>query len=138
VSADGAAAAVWSIVNASMAQAIREITVRQGIDPRSCLLVAFGGAGPQHAAGVATELGIREFAVPANAGILSALGLLAAEIETSSARTVLTPLDSLPALGPVFDALAADAVERLGAGPQDELVAQRFGGLRYVGQSHEV
>ena len=53
------AGAIHRRVNATMAQAVREITVRHGIDPRACALIAFGGAGPQHGAGVARELADR-------------------------------------------------------------------------------
>src|SRR6185503_6871339 len=67
---------IHAIVNANMAQTIREITVRQGVDPRDCALVAFGGAAPQHATGVAGELGIGEVIVPAHGSVLSAVGLL--------------------------------------------------------------
>jgi N-methylhydantoinase A len=134
------ARAIWAMSNANMTQAIREITVRRGIDPRSCVLIAFGGAGPQHAAGVAAELGIRHFAVPSQASVLSTLGLLGASLETSSARTVLADLGAFDAgqLEATFEVLARDAVTRLGLATDGELVTRRFGGMRYVGQSHEV
>jgi N-methylhydantoinase A len=140
VSTEEMARAIWSMANANMAQAIREITVRQGIDPRSCVLVAFGGAGPQHAAGVAAELGIHQIAIPWNASVLSALGLLTADIETSSTRTVLVPLERLESdeMRTTLSVLVDDAMARLDLTSADELIVRRFGGLRYVGQSHEV
>jgi N-methylhydantoinase A len=140
VSAGEVAGAIHSIVNANMAQAIREITVRQGIDPRACSLVAFGGAGPQHASGVAEELEINEVLIPVNGSVLSAMGLLVADLQVSSQESVLLPLERLDSeeLEAALNSLADDAVARIEVEAHDDLVLQRFGGLRYVGQSHEV
>jgi N-methylhydantoinase A len=140
VSADEVAGAIHSIVNANMAQAIREITVRQGIDPRACSLVAFGGAGPQHASGVAEELEINEVLIPVNGSVLSALGLLVADLQVSSQESVLLPLECLDSeeMEAALNSLADDALARIEVEAHDDLILQRFGGLRYVGQSHEV
>jgi N-methylhydantoinase A len=71
---------VCDVANAKMAQAIRTITVSRGIEPRDFALVAFGGAGPMHAAFVARELGIGEVVVPRFPGAFSAWGMLQADI----------------------------------------------------------
>jgi N-methylhydantoinase A len=141
VPAQEAARGVYSIVSANMAQAIREITVRKGIDPRECMLIAFGGAGPQHAAEVAAALDIREVAVPAHASVLSAVGLMTAPLRVMSARTELVPIAALEAgrLDAVFDELHDDARARLGSvDSANEVVVERLVAVRYVGQWHEL
>ena len=65
---------VCTIANHKMADAIRELTVRRGIDPRNFSILAFGGAGPMHAALIAKELDIKEVIVPANPGVFSVVG----------------------------------------------------------------
>ena len=71
---------VVDIVNAKMADAIRTITIRRGIDPRDFALVAFGGAGPAQAVALAEELGIREVIVPVHPGAFSAWGMLQTDV----------------------------------------------------------
>jgi N-methylhydantoinase A len=68
-----------SIANLEMARAIRLVTVERGLDPADFTLVAFGGAGPQHAVEIAEELGVRSVVVPPHPGLFSALGLLLAD-----------------------------------------------------------
>ena len=85
------------IADERMADAIREISVRQGYDPADHSLLAFGGAGPQHACAVAALLGIGRVIVPADAGLLSAVGLGAATIERFAVRQVLLPLTAVAA-----------------------------------------
>jgi N-methylhydantoinase A len=131
---------VHAVANANMAQAIREITVRLGIDPRECALIAFGGAGPQHVAGVAEHLGIRDVVIPAHGGVLSAVGLLTADLSVTSTQTLLVPLDLLDEddLERAFVRLELDAASRLGVASDDSFSTRRFAGVRYIGQSHEV
>ncbi|UGS34526.1 hydantoinase/oxoprolinase family protein [Capillimicrobium parvum] len=86
--ADAAAEGVLALVNATMAQAIRSRTVQKGHDPREFALVAFGGAGPLHAAEVAAELEIPEVIVPPHPGITSATGLLTSDLRYDGMRTV--------------------------------------------------
>ena len=74
------------MINAKMAQAIRTLTVEQGIEPRDFALVAFGGAGPMHAAFLARELGIGEVIVPRLAGAFSAWGMLETELRRDFTR----------------------------------------------------
>jgi N-methylhydantoinase A len=140
VDAVSAAKGIHSIVSANMAQAIRQITVHRGIDPRDCALVAFGGAGPQHAASVAAELGIKHVVVPTNCSVLSAVGLLTADPRITASRTLLTPLDNAAEedVEQVFKELTAEASSRIGQAADGDLVTERWFGLRYVGQSHDV
>jgi N-methylhydantoinase A len=90
------------VVNAEMLRALRVVSVERGYDPRDFALVAFGGAGPLHACELADELGVRTVLVPAAAGVLSALGLVATEERRDRVRTYLMPLaeaGKLPAEG---------------------------------------
>jgi N-methylhydantoinase A len=90
------AAAAWGIheaVTSNMEHAIRSVSIERGRDPRELTLVAFGGAGPSHAARLARNLGIREVLFPAAAGIASAIGLLQAAPRVDLARSVVTPVD---------------------------------------------
>ena len=79
-------------VDAEMLRALRVVSVERGRDPRECVLVAFGGAGPLHACALAEELGIDTVLVPEAAGVLSALGLAVADERRDAVRTVLAPL----------------------------------------------
>ncbi|HEY2055555.1 MAG TPA: hydantoinase/oxoprolinase family protein [Solirubrobacterales bacterium] len=82
-----AAAGVFRIVNATMADAVRLRTVFAGLDPREFSLVSFGGAGGLHCAAVARELGIRRVVVPGFASVFSASGLISTDISYSANRS---------------------------------------------------
>jgi N-methylhydantoinase A/oxoprolinase/acetone carboxylase beta subunit len=111
------------VANTEMVRALRVVTVERGIDPRRFALLAFGGAGPLHAAAIAEELGITRIVVPRAAGVLSALGLAAAERRRDEAHSVLLRGAEL-----TDDALTALA------GEADEVTWD----ARYAGQSHEL
>jgi N-methylhydantoinase A len=85
--------AVVDVVNAEMTRALRVVSVEQGLDPRDFALVAFGGAGPLHACALAEELGMSTVLVPAAAGVLSALGLVAADERRDEVRAFVLPLE---------------------------------------------
>ena len=87
---------ILSVVTANMARAIRVISVQRGHDPRDYTLVAFGGAGPLHAARLARELDIGRVLVPRNPGILCAMGLLLTDLRADFAATRLMPLRPRP------------------------------------------
>lgn len=89
-----AAQGIIAVVTANMARAIRVISVQRGHDPRDYTLVAFGGAGPLHAARLAAELDIRRVLVPRNPGILCAMGLLLADLRADFAATRLIALSA--------------------------------------------
>ncbi|HEY7562898.1 MAG TPA: hydantoinase/oxoprolinase family protein [Gaiellaceae bacterium] len=96
--------AVIEVVNAEMLRALRLISVERGHDPRDFALVAFGGAGPLHACELADELGIGTVLVPAAAGVLSALGLVASEERRDRVRSYVIPFAEaglLPASGEI-------------------------------------
>jgi N-methylhydantoinase A len=91
-------AAVLDVVNAEMLRALRVVSVERGHDPASFALVAFGGAGPLHACELADELGSSTVIVPEAAGVLSALGLVAADERRDHVRSFLCPLREAGAL----------------------------------------
>ncbi|NUS02413.1 MAG: hydantoinase/oxoprolinase family protein [Nonomuraea sp.] len=133
VSREAAAHAVHEIVSASMASAVHVVTVQRGIDPRGFTLVAFGGAGPMHAARVAERFGIATVLVPAHCGVASAAGLLAGALSTDR---VLSRLDAGDP-EPIFRTLAAEAAADLGL-PASELRVTRSVDVRFKGQSHDL
>lgn len=98
---------VCDVINAKMAQAIRTLTVEKGVEPRDFALVAFGGAGPMHAAFLAQELEVPEVIVPRFPGAFSAWGMLETEIRKDFARAFYVPLDDLDR-----DELAAELEEQ--------------------------
>jgi N-methylhydantoinase A len=83
-----AAQGIRDVANASMARAIRAVTIERGRDPRDFTLVAFGGSGPVHAADVAAALDIRNILVPVAPGVFTAVGMLASDVEHHSVRAV--------------------------------------------------
>ena len=132
-----AAAGIARVASAEMAQAVRVVTVERGIDPREMALVAFGGAGPLHAAQIAGELGMRRVIAPLAAGVLSALGLVLSERRRDVLRSVLLTGDRV-----TRDEVAA-TVRSLGdegrrdlREPDAELRATYD--LRYAGQAFEL
>ena len=89
-------AGVIDVVDAEMVRALRVVSVEQGLDPRDFALVAFGGAGPLHACALADELEMSTVLVPAAAGVLSALGLVAADERRDTVRTYVEPPRTSP------------------------------------------
>jgi N-methylhydantoinase A len=90
-SVEDAAIGVRAVVNAGMARAIRAVTIERGVDPRDFQLVAFGGSGPVHACDVARLLGISRIVLPNMAGVFTAAGMLAGDVE----REFVEPLAGL-------------------------------------------
>ncbi|NUE02426.1 hydantoinase/oxoprolinase family protein [Halorubraceae archaeon YAN] len=138
-----AAFGIHRIANANMTRAIRSITVEEGHDPRSFELVAFGGAGPVHAAALASSLGIQTVRIPYASGVLSAYGLLAADEKHTAVKTVREPLDSVSpsTIAAVLESLTTNVVSRLDSqfDPSDDRVTvTHTGALRYRGQSFEL
>jgi N-methylhydantoinase A len=84
-----AAAGVRRIVEAHMADTLRELTVGRGHDPRDFVLYAYGGAGPMHCAGYGAELGVQRIVVPAMSMAQSAYGALASDVQVSAEQSVL-------------------------------------------------
>jgi len=128
------------VVNAMMADGIREITVGRGIDPRDFDLLAFGGAGPLHAAALAEEMGMARVVVPHAPGVLSAWGMLQADVRHDLARSLYGRFDSLDheAVGSAFEDLRAEG-RKLLAEDGVEVSGMDFRpsvDLRYFGQEY--
>jgi N-methylhydantoinase A/oxoprolinase/acetone carboxylase beta subunit len=133
---------VLTILNANMANAISSRTVQKGLDPRGFALVAFGGAGPLHAAEVARALGIPEVIVPAYPGITSAVGLLTTDLKYDAVRTEFQAGDTidLDRLDTDLAAMEGELARQLandGIAPEGT-VFERSGDLRYLGQGYEL
>jgi N-methylhydantoinase A len=123
-----------------MAAAIRLALSRRGLDPRDFALLAFGGAGPMHAAYLARELRIRRVLVPFLPGAFSAYGILTSDLRLAYGRTRVMPLEEA---GPVIDGILAEMAEAAKAsfgsqGVQESPVFEPSVDLRYAGQSYEV
>jgi N-methylhydantoinase A/oxoprolinase/acetone carboxylase beta subunit len=133
---------ILRLANANMAQTIRSITVERGHDPRDFSLVAFGGAGPLHAAELASMLGIREVVIPPHPGITSAAGLLTSDLRYDHMRTVFETEGSIDAdeINRRFDELADELVERLLAdgARREDVTVERALDRRSVGQGYEL
>jgi N-methylhydantoinase A len=133
---------ILSVVTANMARAIRVISVQRGHDPRDYTLMAFGGAGPLHAARLARELDIARVLVPRSPGILCAMGLLLTDLRADFAVTrLLTLADTVrPEIERAFVALAEQAerwFEEEGIAPQDRRI-KRTVDMRHAGQNYEL
>jgi N-methylhydantoinase A len=89
VDVEGAAAGILQIATIGITGAVRVISVERGEDPRDCALFAFGGGGPLHAAEVAEAMEMRQVIVPPHPGLMSAIGLLAADIRSDFGLTCL-------------------------------------------------
>ena len=137
-----AANGITMIVNNSMMGAIRNVSVERGYDPREFTLVAFGGAGPMHAIGVAQLLGIPNVVAPRNPGVSSAYGLLVADFKNDYARTFIQkpPDYDLEAMEKVYRELEEEALYWLDqeSVPQQARSLLRSADMRYTHQGFEV
>ena len=97
VSLERAAEAIIATADATMARALRRVSVERGVDPRDVPLIAFGGGGPLHACGLAERLGITQVIVPPHAGVLSAVGLALAPERRESLVSVMQRAEALSA-----------------------------------------
>lgn len=119
---------------AQMSHALRLVTLRRGHDPRDFVFVAYGGAGPLHAALLARELGISRTVIPPGPGHFSAFGMLASPLRGEAVRTLLGPLDATD-LAAAFAPVEQAALAELGqASGRAEI--SRYAELRYAGQEH--
>jgi len=134
---EDAAEGILRVACVEMAQAVRVVTVERGIDPRDLALVAFGGAGPLHAARVAEELEMSRVVAPAASGVLSALGLAVSERRRDVQESVLLAGEALTsaAISQAAGRLGERGREELGE-PSAELRAVYE--LRYRGQGFEL
>jgi N-methylhydantoinase A len=139
---EAAAEGILTIANSNMARAIRSRTIEKGHDPREFALVAFGGAGPLHAAEVADSLEIPEVLVPPYPGITSAGGLLTSDLKYDQMRTVFQMQGSVDAdrLNRELDELGEQLrgwLRRDGVA-DSEIEVIRALDCRYVGQGYEL
>ena len=137
-----AAHGILTVCNEAMAEAIRAVTVRRGIDPRNFALIALGGAGPVHASRVARALGIGTVVVPLRPGVLAAEGLLHAPLEEERHQAFFQPAIAATAgaLRSTLDALAAGARAKLAEAGEDggaEYI-RHAADMRYIGKSYEL
>lgn len=126
---------VLDVVDANMVRALRAVSVERGVDPKGLALVAFGGAGALHACALADAMGMTTVIVPARAGVLSAVGLLAAPPRREVVRSRPDPRD-LSSLDSELAGVAAEA--RVLAGEYTDVEVETSIDCRYVGQSHEL
>lgn len=133
-----AAAGVHQLANARMMRALRAVSSERGREPSDFALVAYGGAGPLHAAGLARELGIRTVIVPAMAGVFSATGLLLAQREFHDVRSCRVSCDAPDApavIGRLFAEMAGSAKTAHGS---DGVRLVPSLDMRYAGQSWDL
>ncbi|MBM4438381.1 MAG: hydantoinase/oxoprolinase family protein, partial [Actinobacteria bacterium] len=137
-----AALGVVRVVNSNMERAIRAISLERGFDPRDFTLLAFGGAGPQHACELAEALDIPRVLVPLYPGALSAYGCAIADVLRESSQTVMARADglSLEVLQNAFALLEQAGVQALldEGLPRHRITVVRQVDVRYVGQSYEL
>jgi N-methylhydantoinase A len=142
LSIEEAAWGIHQIVNETMAGAARVHTLERGGDPRRLLVFAFGGAGPVHGYRIAAALGSPRLVVPSGAGVMSAIGFLAAPVAFDFARSFPGRLDTLDwarVNGLLTEMEAEGTVLLRAAGIAGRDISHRRAAeMRYVGQGHEV
>jgi N-methylhydantoinase A len=138
----GVAASALRLINVHMSRAVRLVSLERGLDPRDFALMAFGGAGPMHAAELADELGIAEVLVPPSPGLFSSIGLLFSDLRYDYVRGMVRRLDDLDvaAVEVAFSDMEAEASAQLA---RDGYSAERAAlhrsiDLRYAGQGFEL
>lgn len=142
LSVDEAALAVHAIADRQMARVLRAVTTERGRDVSKHTIVAFGGSGPLHAATMAGTVGVGSVVVPPLAGLFSAVGLLTAPFELTTAQTVgvLLQPTSVADLRAVVDEAATAARQRFVQSGADtsHLELRQVLDLRYTGQASEL
>jgi len=142
MSIENAARGIIRISTANMVQAIREVTVERGSDPRQFVLVPFGGAGATQAVDIADLLDIDQILVPPFPGITSAMGLVCTNLRVDLMRTILSDatLENEKKLLSTLNELSVEAANRLkdqGVSEEDVQLTWNVD-MRYSGQSHEL
>lgn len=136
--AEQAARGVLRVAGATMAGAIRAVSIEVGEDPRSAALIAYGGAGPLFASLLARELGIRTIVIPNHAGNFSAWGLLEQDVVRSAALTIVSPLDDagLARAQETIDRLFEQLHSRVETDLRGRVTHEAEFDLRYPGQEY--
>jgi N-methylhydantoinase A len=135
-----AARGIHRIVNTTMAEGVRLVSVRRGVDPRRFALFAFGGAAGLHATDIARQLGLRRVVVPRVAAVLSAWGMLATDLRFEVSRTHIGDAGALDgaAVKHLFDDMEAEGMRRLRASFAGPARAARSADMRYGEQVFEI
>jgi N-methylhydantoinase A len=136
-----AAEGIHRVINTRMAEGIRLVSVRRGVDPRRFALLAFGGAAGLHVTDLARQLGLKRVVVPRLAAVLSAWGMLTSDLRYEIARTHIGDASRLDAaaLGAVYAEMEAEGRRRLAeASFEGEVLVQRSADMRYGEQIFEV
>lgn len=136
-----AAYGIHRLANTNMSQAIRGVSIERGRDPRNFMLVAFGGAGPMHAALIARHFEVEHVVVPASPGLFCAIGLQVADLRHDYVASYEQPNDpSAEIVTGLFERLEARAQRFvIDSGLLvDNLSLERFVDQRYRGQAHEL
>lgn len=137
-----AAEGIYRVINATMAEAINEVSVKRGYDPREFTLVVAGGAGPIHAVAIAQELGIGQVIVPRESSVFCAVGTLLTDLKHMYARTFVSDIAGLQMdkVSAVFDEMRVEAMDTLrGEKVQEQDIELVFSvDLRYIGQFDEI
>jgi N-methylhydantoinase A len=130
------------VANATMARALRRVTVERGIDGRDCTLLAFGGGGPMHAAGLAELYGIATIVVPNASSAFSALGCLTADFSFLQQQTLRAPLDGIDfaRVSQRIEGLIAQAAEPLIANgvARETIDVELVALMRYAAQNDAI
>jgi N-methylhydantoinase A len=133
---------ILDVTNAAMERAIRVISVERGYDPREFTLFSFGGAGGMHAAFLARLLNIPKVLFPQNPGILSAIGMLMADVIKDYSLTVMQNQADVTfsSLSGMFHDIELKGKKDLRAEgiPKEGIVLERYLDMRYQGQSYEI
>jgi N-methylhydantoinase A len=139
---DGMAAGIVDLANLTMAEAVRLVTIRRGLDPRDFVMVAYGGGGPLHASAIARDLAIPTILIPPVPGNFSAIGMLLMDLRRDYSEITLGALDT-GILGRMEEQLQRLQDEGRRAildeeGAVAEIAVQRFADMRYRGQQNTV
>jgi len=136
---DRAAEGILEIAILTMADAIKQVTIQRGLDPREFVLVAYGGGGPLHAGELARELSIPEILIPPDPGVFASFGMLMSDARLSEHGMFREPLneDTIHRLRTQFatteQSLAQNIRTEMGEG---DVMFERYADLKYKGQGH--
>jgi N-methylhydantoinase A len=143
MSAIEVAAASIRLVNLHMARAVDIVSLERGQDPRKFSLIAFGGAGPMHAAELAEQVGVSLIIIPPYPGLFSALGMTMTDMKYAYVRGILKPLDDISedTFEETWKEMTQEALSNLKAQMKNEtpeITAMRSADVRYLGQGFEL
>lgn len=142
-STEESAAAMHDLVVVNMANAVREVSVGKGHDPREFLFLAYGGTLPLFASQIAERLGIATIVIPQNSSVFCALGLLSADYVMRFDQGVgwdLSKPEGVGRVNQIADQMVSDAIAQMESEgfPRDEVLVQRSADVRFQGQAYEL